>query len=62
MNIKLINKLLPEKPLWIHIGKEELQILDTWCKEREEYFAKERNETMGSFFARFQMNVVNYSP
>ena len=56
--VKLIDKLLPDKPLRVRIGKEELKILDDWCKEREEYFAKERNETMGSFFARFQINVL----
>lgn len=56
--VKLVDKLLPDMPLRARIDKEELQMLDTWCKEREEYFAKERNETMGSFFARFQMNVI----
>jgi hypothetical protein len=56
--VKLIDKMLPEKPLRVRIGKKELLMLDAWCKEREEYFAKERNETMGSFFARFQMNVI----
>ena len=56
--IKIIDKLLPERNIRVRIGNEELAILDNWCREREEYFARERNETMGSFFARFQMNVI----
>ncbi len=56
--IKIIDKLLPTKPIRVRIGEENLKILDNWCKEREEHFARERNETMGSFFARFQINVI----
>ena len=56
--LKILDKLLPEKSLRVNIGKEELKILNAWCKDREEYFARERNEIMGSFFARFQINVL----
>lgn len=56
--LKLLDKILPIKPLRMRINKAELEMLDNWCKVREEYFAKERNETMGSFFARFQINII----
>lgn len=56
--LKLVDSMLPETALRVRVGDACLKILNTWAKEREEYFAKERNELMGSFFARFQINVL----
>ncbi len=42
--LKLVDSILPETNLRVKVGESCLKILNMWAREREEYFAKERNE------------------
>lgn len=55
---KLINGSLPENSIRVNFGDESMRILNEWAKEREEYFVMDRDESMGSFFSRFQVTVL----
>ena len=53
-----IHNLLPETPLRAEFQTGVLHILNTWAKEREEYFAQERDEQMSSLFAKLPSQVI----
>lgn len=56
--IKIIDKVLANQGLRARFPDEQLDIIDKWAEEREEYFAMNNNETMSSFFAKYQTNVM----
>lgn len=53
-----INDLLPKTSLKVEFQPGVLQVLNTWAKEREEYFAQERDEQMSSLFAKLPSQVI----
>jgi len=50
--------ILGDNELKIVLSSEFMNLLDEWAEQRENKFRKEHNDAMGSFFARFQINVV----
>jgi len=53
-----LDYILGENELKIVLSEEFMKLLDEWAEQRENKFRKEHNDAMGSFFARFQINVV----
>jgi len=53
-----LDYILGDNELKIVLSNEFMAILDEWAEQRENKFRKEHNDAMGSFFARFQINVV----
>lgn len=55
--LRLIDRMIPQN-LIVTINKDVLAWWDTWCGEREDFFADSRNNAMGSWMARNQMTIL----
>jgi hypothetical protein len=53
-----LDYILGEIEVKILLSEEFMKLLNEWAEQRENKFRKEHNDAMGSFFARFQINVV----
>lgn len=57
-SIKVIDSVIPEGGLRIRFQDGVLEAIDEWAAEREEFFAKTKDEKMSSFFAKYQTDTI----